>query len=89
MPVPNALEIASLAANRAARNGAGLFMRQTIGDFVRQQNPVHEPLAEFFVGRGDARHFDDVNAGAQDHLRFTIYDLRLTRKQTHASSCKL
>jgi hypothetical protein len=34
------------------------------------------------VRRLHPRHFDDVNADAQNHLRFTIYDLRLTRKQT-------
>ena len=51
----------------------GIFVRQAVGDFVRQQNPVHEPLAKFFVRRCDARDFDDVNARAQNH---GIYDLR-------------
>ena len=45
-----------------------VFVRETIGDFVRVQDAVHEPLAELFVRRGDAAHFNDVNAGAQDHL---------------------
>ena len=67
MPVPNALEMASLAANRAARNGAGRWCDEAVGDLVRQQNPVHEPLAKFFVGGRDARHFDDVDAGAENH----------------------
>ena len=33
-----------------------VFVRPAIRDFAWQQNPVHEPLAEFFVGGGDARH---------------------------------
>ena len=53
----------------------GIFVRETVGDFVRVQDAVDKPLAEFFVRRGDARHFDDVNANAENH---GIYDLRFT-----------
>jgi hypothetical protein len=49
MPVPNALEMASFAANRAARNGPGRFVRQAIADLVRVQNAVQESLAELLV----------------------------------------
>ena len=51
----------------------GILVRETVGDFVRVQDAVHEPLAEFFVRRRDARHFDDVNANAENH---GIYDSR-------------
>jgi len=59
----------------------GIFVREAVGDFVRVQDAVHKAIAKFFVRRRDARHFDDVNADAQNH---GIYDLRLrlTRKQT-------
>ena len=53
----------------------GILVRETVGDFVRMQDTVHEPPAEFFVRRCDARHFDDVNANAENH---GIYDLRFT-----------
>jgi hypothetical protein len=48
-------------------------MRETVGDFVRVQDAVDKPLAEFLVRRLDARHFDDVNANAENH---GIYNLR-------------
>ena len=46
----------------------GMPVRQAIRHFIRQQNPLPEPLAEFLQRRRDARDFDDVNADAQDHL---------------------
>ena len=80
---------AQLRANAGAeRLGDGLFgrkahgqkrrrlaMRKAVGDLVRQQNPADEAFAKFFMRRRDARHFDDVNAGAQNHVGFTIPDL--------------
>ena len=67
MPVPKAFEMASFAANRAARNGAGALIRQAIADLVRMQNAVQEPLAEPLVRGLNPRHLDDVNANAQNH----------------------
>jgi len=51
----------------------GILVRQAIGNFIRQQDPLSEPLAKFFQRRLDARDFDDVNADAKNHF---IYDLR-------------
>src|ERR1051326_5756698 len=45
-------------------------VREAIGDFRGPQNAVQKPLAEFPVGSGDACHFDDIDAGAQDHWSF-------------------
>lgn len=53
----------------------GIFMRQTVSDFVRVQNPVEKPLAEPLMRRLHPRDLDDVNAHAQNH---GIYDLRFT-----------
>ena len=51
----------------------GIFVREAVGDFVRVQDTVDKAIAEFFVRRCDARHFDDVNAHAENH---GTYDLR-------------
>src|SRR5207249_3905073 len=45
----------------------GITMGEAIGDFSRVQHSIQKPFAEFFVGRADAGHFDDVDAGAQNH----------------------
>jgi hypothetical protein len=47
----------------------GILVCQAIRNLVRQQDPVHKLLAEFFKRRRDARHLDDVNAGAENHAR--------------------
>jgi hypothetical protein len=43
-------------------------MRETISNFCRKQNALHKALTEFFVRRGDALDFDEVNAGSENHL---------------------
>ena len=62
----------------------GLVVGQAISNLGRQQNAIDETPAEFLVGGRNARHFDDVDAGAQNHsdLRFTIYDLRASKLAT-------
>jgi len=42
----------------------GILVRETVGGFVRQQNPLPEPFAEFFQRRANSSDFDDVNAGS-------------------------
>ena len=46
----------------------GISMREAISDFGRAQYPVQKALAELLVGSADARHLDDVDAGAQNHI---------------------
>ena len=36
-------------------------------DFTREQDAGEKALAEFFVGRSNTGHFDDIGADAQDH----------------------
>jgi hypothetical protein len=45
----------------------GIFVRETIGNFRREQDALHKTFAEFFVRRRDALDFDQVNAGAENH----------------------
>ena len=67
MPVPKAFEMASLPAKRAARNGPGAVCDRQYansdGRSIRSTKSVAKPL----VGRFDALHFDNVDAGAKDH----------------------
>jgi hypothetical protein len=84
MPVPNALEIASLAANRREKR-PGIFVRQAVGDFVRVQKAVEKPLAKPLVRRLHPSDLDDVNARAQNH---GIYDLRFAiDAQANSKQC--
>ena len=42
-------------------------LRFTIADLGLSKNPMQEAFAEACDGRSDARHFRDVDAGANDH----------------------
>ena len=44
---------------------AGGFVREAVGEFGGAKNSLQKPVAEFFTGRFNALHFDDVNAGTE------------------------
>lgn len=63
----------------------GIFVRQAVSDFVREQKTVEKPLAEPLVRRLHPRDFDDVNADAKNH---GIYDLRfMIDAQANSKQC--
>ena len=41
-------------------------MSEAIGDLGRMKNPIDETVAKSLEGRFDPRHFDDIDAGAQN-----------------------
>lgn len=46
----------------------GCLVRQTITDFRRMQDTIEKSLAEFFVRRRDAVHFNNIYANSKDHI---------------------
>jgi len=44
---------------------AGGFVGEAVGQFGGAKNSSQKPIAEFFAGRFNALHFDDVNAGTE------------------------
>src|SRR5262245_12048480 len=43
------------------------FVQATVADFIRTKNALKEPFAEPLNGAANPRHFNDVNAGAENH----------------------
>src|SRR5580765_5584736 len=61
----------------------GNFVRETILDFVGQQNALEKSFAELFVRRRDASDFNDINANAEDHLVIQNDDSRWSNHEIH------